>query len=162
MAFNVANLGRKPYLALNSHVAALAQIAAEELGVRYEDVWMAPCDSTLSPIDLGAYSSRVTLMAGNAIVLKPSEWVAWSSARFVDDLRGVLERCGHDPDLVQAVQDGVRRPLGDSEHVGRGLPTHQQLAQSPDGMDRHPVNGLFFHIDRVNHAAADGGHHLKN
>jgi 4-hydroxybenzoyl-CoA reductase subunit alpha len=45
----------------------LPQIAAEELGIRYEDVWMAPCDSTLSPIDLGAYSSRVTLMGGNAV-----------------------------------------------------------------------------------------------
>jgi 4-hydroxybenzoyl-CoA reductase subunit alpha len=45
----------------------LPQIAAEELGIRYEDVWMAPCDSTLSPIDLGAYSSRITLMGGNAV-----------------------------------------------------------------------------------------------
>ena len=45
----------------------LPQIAAEELGIGYEDVWMAPCDSTLSPIDLGAYSSRVTLMGGNAV-----------------------------------------------------------------------------------------------
>jgi 4-hydroxybenzoyl-CoA reductase subunit alpha len=45
----------------------LPQIAAEELGIEYEDVWMAPCDSTLSPIDLGAYSSRVTLMGGNAV-----------------------------------------------------------------------------------------------
>ena len=45
----------------------LPQIAAEELGIEYEDVWMAPCDSTLSPIDLGSYSSRVTLMGGNAV-----------------------------------------------------------------------------------------------
>jgi 4-hydroxybenzoyl-CoA reductase alpha subunit len=45
----------------------LVQIAAEELGVPYERVWMAECDSTLSPLDLGAYSSRVTLMGGNAV-----------------------------------------------------------------------------------------------
>ncbi|MDY0004437.1 MAG: molybdopterin-dependent oxidoreductase [Polyangia bacterium] len=44
----------------------MPQICAEELGVPYHWVWMAPCDSTLSPIDLGSYSSRVTLMAGNA------------------------------------------------------------------------------------------------
>lgn len=44
----------------------MSQICAEELGVPYHWVWMAPCDSTLSPIDLGSYSSRVTLMAGNA------------------------------------------------------------------------------------------------
>jgi 4-hydroxybenzoyl-CoA reductase alpha subunit len=45
----------------------LLQIAAEELGVPYPWVWMAECDSTLSPLDLGAYSSRVTLMGGNAV-----------------------------------------------------------------------------------------------
>jgi 4-hydroxybenzoyl-CoA reductase subunit alpha len=45
----------------------LAQMAAEELGIDYQDVWMAPCDTTLGPIDLGAYSSRVTLMGGNAV-----------------------------------------------------------------------------------------------
>jgi 4-hydroxybenzoyl-CoA reductase subunit alpha len=51
----------------------LPQIAAEELGIEYEDVWMAPCDSTLSPIDLGAYSSRVTLMGGNAVRMAARE-----------------------------------------------------------------------------------------
>ena len=45
----------------------LVQIAAEELGVPYEWVWMAECDTTLSPLDLGSYSSRVTLMGGNAV-----------------------------------------------------------------------------------------------
>ncbi len=45
----------------------LVQIAAEELGVPYEWVWMASCDSSVSPLDLGSYSSRVTLMAGNAV-----------------------------------------------------------------------------------------------
>ncbi len=45
----------------------LVQIAAEELGVPYHRVWMAECDSTLSPLDLGAYSSRITLMGGNAV-----------------------------------------------------------------------------------------------
>jgi 4-hydroxybenzoyl-CoA reductase alpha subunit len=45
----------------------LVQMAAEELGVTYERVWMAECDSTVSPLDLGSYSSRVTLMAGNAV-----------------------------------------------------------------------------------------------
>lgn len=45
----------------------LVQIAAEELGLRYEQVWMAECDTTLSSLDLGSYSSRVTLMAGNAV-----------------------------------------------------------------------------------------------
>jgi 4-hydroxybenzoyl-CoA reductase alpha subunit len=45
----------------------LVQIAAEELGVPYEWVWLAECDTTLSSLDLGSYSSRVTLMGGNAV-----------------------------------------------------------------------------------------------
>lgn len=45
----------------------LVQIAAEELGVPYDQVWLADCDSVLSPLDLGSYSSRVTLMGGNAV-----------------------------------------------------------------------------------------------
>ena len=45
----------------------LVQIAAEELGVPYEWVWLADCDTATSPLDLGSYSSRVTLMAGHAV-----------------------------------------------------------------------------------------------
>jgi 4-hydroxybenzoyl-CoA reductase subunit alpha len=45
----------------------LPQIAAEELGIPYERVWMVESDSVLGPTDLGSYSSRVTLMAGNAV-----------------------------------------------------------------------------------------------
>ena len=45
----------------------LVQIAAEVLGVPYDWVWLADCDTTTSPLDLGSYSSRVTLMAGHAV-----------------------------------------------------------------------------------------------
>src|SRR5688572_21088200 len=44
------------------------------------------------------------LMSGNAIVVKPSEWVAWSSAVFINGMRQVIDSCGHDPNLIQAVQ----------------------------------------------------------
>ena len=69
--------------AVSLHIAAaeigqgsdtvLPMIAAEELGIPYDRVWMAECDSTLSPIDLGSYSSRVTLMAGNAVQMAAAE-----------------------------------------------------------------------------------------
>jgi 4-hydroxybenzoyl-CoA reductase alpha subunit len=45
----------------------LTQMAAEALGIRYDQVWLADCDTALSPLDLGSYSSRVTLMAGHAV-----------------------------------------------------------------------------------------------
>jgi len=51
----------------------LVQIAAEELGIPYDRVHMVECDSTIAPLDLGSYSSRVTLMAGNAVRMAASD-----------------------------------------------------------------------------------------
>ncbi|MGD8553864.1 MAG: molybdopterin-dependent oxidoreductase [Anaerolineales bacterium] len=45
----------------------LCQIAAEALGLPLHRVRIRSDDTDTSPIDLGAYSSRVTLMAGNAV-----------------------------------------------------------------------------------------------
>jgi acyl-CoA reductase-like NAD-dependent aldehyde dehydrogenase len=59
--------------------------------------WNYPYQNIVNPI-------IPALMAGNAIVLKPSEWVAWSSARFVEAFRAVLEAAGHSRDLIQVVQ----------------------------------------------------------
>ncbi len=44
----------------------LQLIAAEELGLNPDAVVVTSSDTDLSPVDLGAYSSRVTFMAGNA------------------------------------------------------------------------------------------------
>jgi 4-hydroxybenzoyl-CoA reductase subunit alpha len=46
----------------------LAYVAAEELGIRPEDVRVVTADTDLTPVDLGSYSSRVTLMTGNAAI----------------------------------------------------------------------------------------------
>jgi acyl-CoA reductase-like NAD-dependent aldehyde dehydrogenase len=44
------------------------------------------------------------LFAGNAAVLKMSEYSAWSGAKYIAVARDVLAAAGHDPDLVQLVQ----------------------------------------------------------
>jgi len=44
----------------------LAFIVAEELGVDLEAIRVVAADTDLCPVDLGAYSSRITMMAGNA------------------------------------------------------------------------------------------------
>lgn len=44
----------------------LAVIASEELGLELSDIRVVSADSDLCPVDLGAYSSRITLMVGNA------------------------------------------------------------------------------------------------
>ena len=44
----------------------LSVIVAEELGLELADIRVLSADSDLCPVDLGAYSSRITLMVGNA------------------------------------------------------------------------------------------------
>lgn len=46
----------------------LAAIVAEVLGLSAEDVRLVTGDTDLTPVDLGSYSSRVTLMMGNAAI----------------------------------------------------------------------------------------------
>ena len=45
----------------------LASVAAEALGIMPADVHVVSGDTSLAPVDLGSYSSRVTFMAGNAV-----------------------------------------------------------------------------------------------
>lgn len=72
------------------------------------------------------------LFTGNAIVLKPSEAVAWSSHSFISAVHACLIACGQSPDLVQIVTclpDSVEALTGDprirhitfigSEEVGK-------------------------------------------
>jgi acyl-CoA reductase-like NAD-dependent aldehyde dehydrogenase len=59
--------------------------------------WNYPLQNVMNP-------AIPALMAGNGYVVKPSEWVAWSSAPFVQLIRDALTAEGHDPELVQIVQ----------------------------------------------------------
>jgi 4-hydroxybenzoyl-CoA reductase alpha subunit len=46
--------------------SVLAAIVAEVLGLQPQDINLVTADTDLTPIDLGSYSSRVTMMMGNA------------------------------------------------------------------------------------------------
>ena len=46
----------------------LAYLTAEVLGIEPKDVHVHPADTALAPVDLGSYSSRVTLMCGMAAI----------------------------------------------------------------------------------------------
>ncbi len=48
--------------------SVLAFVVAEGLGIPPADVRIVTADTDLTPVDLGSYSSRVTLMTGNAAV----------------------------------------------------------------------------------------------
>src|SRR5690606_19683545 len=72
-------------------------IVAEELGLLPEDVRVVAADTDLCPVDLGAYSSRVTFMVGNATLdacrklrslIVAAVAKAWSIAPERAELRG--------------------------------------------------------------------------
>lgn len=46
----------------------LAYVVAEELGVTLEAIRVVAADTDLTPVDMGAYSSRITFMVGNAAI----------------------------------------------------------------------------------------------
>ena len=48
--------------------SVVAYLVAEELGMQPEHVRVVAADTDLCPVDLGAYSSRVTFMVGNATI----------------------------------------------------------------------------------------------
>jgi acyl-CoA reductase-like NAD-dependent aldehyde dehydrogenase len=75
-----------------------ARIEYRPLGVQGAIVpWNYPFQNLMNPIVSG-------LMAGNAVVVKPSEWVAYSSAWFAAMVREEIQAAGFDADLVQIVQ----------------------------------------------------------
>jgi|SRR5579871_367759 len=69
----------------------LAQLAQEELGVDLDHINVISGDSDLCPVDLGAYSSRVTVMMGVAAqeALRKARTVLAEAAAFVFDKQGI-------------------------------------------------------------------------
>ncbi len=128
--------------AVSLHIAAaeigqgsdtvLPQIAAEELGIPYSWVWMVECDSVLSPIDLGSYSSRVTLMGGNAVRMAASR----VRARIVE-VAGKLLGC--DPQGLTCRAGKIY--IAEHPSVGLGWPEAAAAAFSEGG----PVVGTGFY-----------------
>lgn len=72
--------------------------------VRYEPLgvvtacisWNYPFHNFIGPV-------ISAIFAGNAIIVKPSEHTAWSSALFCTIIQKALEGCGHNENLVQSV-----------------------------------------------------------
>jgi len=80
--------------------SVLAAIVAEELGLEPRDIRLCVADTDLTPVDLGSYSSRVTLMVGRA---------AQQAAQRARDLVGgaAADQLGLDPDRMELAEGRV-------------------------------------------------------
>ncbi|MFQ5798728.1 MAG: xanthine dehydrogenase family protein molybdopterin-binding subunit, partial [Bacteroidota bacterium] len=74
----------------------IASLVAETLGISISDIRVCEADTDLTPVDLGSYSSRVTFMAGNAVLRaaeelrqKMFEAAAGTLKTHISDLRAV-------------------------------------------------------------------------
>ena len=88
----------------------LAYIVAEVLGIEPLDIRIVTGDTDLTPVDLGSYSSRVTLMTGNAAIQAAERAKEMLAKAVSAKLEVPVERLGFGGGKVF-----------DVEHPGRGL-----------------------------------------
>src|SRR6188474_1340550 len=107
----------------------LAYLVAEVLGIAPKDIRVHVADTDLTPVDLGSYSSRVTLMAGNAAIQAAERL----RARIFDAVAAKLEV---EPERLAV---GERRVFvaDDPEH-GVSFPEAVVLAESMWGVLAFP------------------------
>jgi 4-hydroxybenzoyl-CoA reductase alpha subunit len=86
----------------------LAAIVAEVLGLDPADVKLVTGDTDLTPVDLGSYSSRVTLMMGNAAIQAAERAKALLAAAASRKLQVPAERLGFADRRVFDVEDPVK------------------------------------------------------
>jgi 4-hydroxybenzoyl-CoA reductase alpha subunit len=104
--------------------SVLAYIVAEVLGIAPLDIRVVTGDTDLTPIDLGSYSSRVTLMTGNAAIQ--------AAERARDTIAGaVVEKLGIPRDRVVF----AGRRVFDSEDPEKGVSFAEavQIAETKHG-----------------------------
>jgi 4-hydroxybenzoyl-CoA reductase subunit alpha len=77
----------------------LSYVVAEELGVTLDHVIVITADTDLTPVDLGSYSSRVTLMTGNAAI-------AAAKPLYRKLITAVSEQLDIAPELL-SIRDGI-------------------------------------------------------
>ncbi|MFL5628534.1 MAG: xanthine dehydrogenase family protein molybdopterin-binding subunit [Ktedonobacteraceae bacterium] len=104
--------------------SVLAYIVAEELGIAPETIHMETADTTLTPVDLGSYSSRVTFMAGNAAIIAAHKLKEQLFTMASEHLHVPVERL-----------DAVGGVIYDEADPGKALPfvTIVQLAEARFG-----------------------------
>src|SRR5213082_2682526 len=95
----------------------LAVIVAEVLGIDPRDVAVVTGDTELTPVDLGSYSSRVTLMTGNAAIQAAERARAQIARHAAAKLEVAVDRVGFGdgrvfdvqrPELALSFADAVR------------------------------------------------------
>lgn len=97
--------------------STLAQIAAEELGVRYEDVSIVHGNTDIVPWDIGAFASHTTYQNGRATQMAAADLKRQLLARAAQVMETAAENLDVSQGMVSA-QDGSVEPMTVQQVVG--------------------------------------------
>ena len=96
----------------------VAYIAAEELGVPLDYVRVHATDTDMTPVDLGAYSSRETFMVGNACIMAAAELRKQVCSAVADVWEVAAARVGLAGGWAYDLQDtGRRMPISEAFNI---------------------------------------------
>ena len=119
---------------------ALAQIVAEELGVRFEDVSVMHGDTDIVPWDIGAFASHTTYMGGRAAQMAATE----VKKQLLERAAAQLDAAPDDLDVAGGIihVTGTDRSLSVKEAVSpkKGVPAAQFVGTAT----YHPTKSYSF------------------
>ncbi|MFC2030615.1 xanthine dehydrogenase family protein molybdopterin-binding subunit [Chloroflexota bacterium] len=121
---------------------AMAQIAAEELGIPFSSIRVVAGDTDIVPFDLGAFASRTTYVAGGAVVRAAADLKAQLLALAAEKLETPVE------DLT--IRDGQVFPKSAPE---REMPI-KDVVQATSGVPGRTLIGSATNEPEVDHSFA--------
>lgn len=109
---------------------ALAQIVAEELGVRFQDVSVVHGDTDVVPWDIGAFASHTTYMGGRAAQMAAAEVRKQMLALAAEELECAVEDLEVRQGVISVKGSDRRMSVRDAISPKKGLPTAQLIASA--------------------------------
>jgi xanthine dehydrogenase molybdenum-binding subunit len=109
---------------------ALAQVVAEELGLRFEDVSVVHGDTDVVPWDIGAFASHTTYMGGRAAQMAAAEVKKQMFAIAAEALEASTQDLEVRQGIVGVKGSDRRISVRDAVSPKLGLPTPQLIASA--------------------------------
>src|SRR5256712_2102684 len=152
----------------------LAYLPAEVLGIDPKDGHVHPADTSLTPVDLGSYSSRVTLMCGMAAIQASQrlrEVIAQAVARKLEVEPGALafreRKVGVAADWERAVPFAQAVELAETMHgvlafAGSYAPPKRAGEYQGRGVRPVPCYSLSAYVDALSAGEDNRGNRLHD
>jgi xanthine dehydrogenase molybdenum-binding subunit len=109
---------------------ALAQIVAEELGVRFEDVSVVHGDTDVVPWDIGAFASHTTYMGGRAAQMAATEVKRKLFAAAAEELEVSIEDLEIREGVISVKGSDRRLSVREAMSPKKGIPSAHLVASA--------------------------------